>query len=197
MRHGLDGGDADGVGGDELSDTRLAVGIDLEFDALISGRLTGADRLEVPGERLGVRLVQQAHRRELVIELRRHRDPDRGGRQVRAQATGVRRELPFTARFSPDEIAALMGGRESGAMPEEFVVVQGIADLVVLRPGELWVADFKTDDVKEDGIAARVRMYEPQLKLYARALSRIYNRPVTECWLYFLSARKAIGLDVR
>jgi len=32
-----------------------------------------------------------------------------------------------------------------------------------------------------------VKIYEPQLNLYARALERIYNRPVTERRLHFLS----------
>jgi ATP-dependent exoDNAse (exonuclease V) beta subunit len=43
-------------------------------------------------------------------------------------------------------------------------------------------------------LAGRRRLYEPQLKLYAKALSRIYSRPVTNCWLHFLTARKTIIL---
>jgi ATP-dependent helicase/nuclease subunit A len=78
----------------------------------------------------------------------------------------------------------------------EFVVVQGVADLVVLLPKEIWLVDFKTDEVKPGELAAKTRLYEPQLKLYAQALSRIYERPVTECWLQFLAAQKTVQIKV-
>jgi len=102
----------------------------------------------------------------------------------------VRRELSFTARFRPDAIAAITGGESDASLADEFVVVQGVADLVVLLPAEIWLVDFKTDEVRADELPAKIKSYTPQLKLYARALAQIYSRPVTGCWLQFLSARK-------
>jgi ATP-dependent helicase/nuclease subunit A len=113
------------------------------------------------------------------------------GRKVRAQAQFVRRELAFTARFSPKELAALTGEPAEPNLEQEFVVVQGVADLAVLLPQELWLIDFKTDAVGPNGLADKVKSYEPQLKLYALALSQIYRRPVSQCWLYFLTAQTA------
>jgi ATP-dependent exoDNAse (exonuclease V) beta subunit len=79
----------------------------------------------------------------------------------------------------------------------EFVVVQGVADLVVLLPKEIWLVDFKTDEVRPGELAAKARLYEPQLKLYAHALSRIYDeRRVTECWLHFLAPQKPVRIKV-
>ena len=52
-------------------------------------------------------------------------------------------------------------------LENEFVVVQGVADLVVLLPEEIWLVDFKTDEVSPNELAERRRHYEPQLKLYA------------------------------
>jgi ATP-dependent helicase/nuclease subunit A len=117
---------------------------------------------------------------------------DLGGR-VRAEANAVRRELAFTARFTPAEIAAVTG-RSAESLRDEFVVVQGIVDLAVILPAEIRLVDFKTDEVREDELAERTRSYEPQLKLYALALERIYGRPVTERWIYFLARRKAQSL---
>jgi ATP-dependent helicase/nuclease subunit A len=74
----------------------------------------------------------------------------------------------------------------------EFVVVQGVADLAVLLPGEIWLVDFKTDEITANELREKKRLYEPQLKLYALALEKIYSRPVTERWLHFLSARKTV-----
>ena len=38
------------------------------------------------------------------------------------------------------------------------------------------------------------RLYAPQLKLYARALAKIYARPVTNCWLHFLSVQRTVEI---
>ena len=116
------------------------------------------------------------------------------GRKIRAQAAHVRRELAFTARFSPAELAAITGVKSAPELENEFVVVQGVADLVVLLPEEIWLADFKTDEIHQAGLPNKIKAYAPQLKLYARALEKIYSRPVTERWLHFLSARKTLEI---
>jgi ATP-dependent exoDNAse (exonuclease V) beta subunit len=40
-------------------------------------------------------------------------------------------------------------------------------------------------------------MYQPQLNLYARALERIYRKPVTECWLHFLSRGVTVPVTIK
>jgi len=117
------------------------------------------------------------------------------GREVRAQAQFVHRELAFTARFSPGEIAAITGEPFEPMLEGEFIVVQGVADLAVVLPGEIWLVDFKTDAVEADALAERARLYAPQVKLYARALSQIYRRPVSAAWLYFLTAQTAAPVE--
>jgi ATP-dependent helicase/nuclease subunit A len=114
------------------------------------------------------------------------------GRKIRAQAANVRRELAFTARFSPAELAAITGAKSEPGLETEFVVVQGVADLVVLLPEEIWLVDFKTDEITANELREKKRLYAPQLKLYALALEKIYSRPVTARWLHFLSARKTV-----
>ena len=119
------------------------------------------------------------------------------GRKIRAQAANVRRELAFTARFSPAELAAITGAKSAPELEDEFVVVQGVADLVVLLPEEIWLADFKTDEVRPAELPEKTRLYAPQLKLYAHALEKIYSRPVTERWLHFLAARRTEKIQSR
>ncbi len=116
------------------------------------------------------------------------------GRKIRGQAAHVRRELAFTVKFSPKELAETTGIKSEPELESEFVVVQGVADLVVLLPKEIWLADFKTDEVHVNELPEKMRLYAPQLKLYARALAKIYSRPVTNCWLHFLSARRMVGI---
>ena len=102
----------------------------------------------------------------------------------------MRRELPFTARFSPAEIAEITGAKTESGLENEFVVVQGVADLTVILPDEIWLVDFKTDQARADELPEKIGIYTPQLKLYARALAKIYSRPVTNCWLHFLAERQ-------
>jgi ATP-dependent helicase/nuclease subunit A len=64
----------------------------------------------------------------------------------------------------------------------------------VLRPNEIWLVDFKTDDVAPGEIAATGKLYEPQLRLYGLALKRIYGRPVTASWLHFLSIPQTVQM---
>ena len=117
------------------------------------------------------------------------------GQKVRAQREHAQRELEFTARFSPQELAALTGEPPEPDLEGEFVVVQGVVDLAVVLAKEIWLIDFKTDRVEEKDLGERVEEYEPQLKLYTRALSRIYQRPVSECWMYFLARRRAVAIE--
>jgi ATP-dependent helicase/nuclease subunit A len=111
------------------------------------------------------------------------------GEKIRARAANVRRELAFTARFSPPELEAVTGVKSAPGLEDEFVVVQGVADLVVLLPKEIWLVDFKTDEIRKAGLPDKIKAYAPQLKLYALALEKIYARPVTARWLHFLAAR--------
>ena len=60
----------------------------------------------------------------------------------------MRRELAFTAKFSPKELDEIPGTKSDPKLDGEFVVVQGIADLVVLLPKEIWMVDFKTDEIR-------------------------------------------------
>jgi len=117
------------------------------------------------------------------------------GQRIRNQARNVKRELAFTARFGVVELQALICAATEfniSFASDEFVVVQGVADLVVLLPEEIWLVDFKTDLVTPAELAAKTRNYEPQLKLYAFALARIYGRSVTECHLHFLKPAKTV-----
>ena len=118
------------------------------------------------------------------------------GRKIRGQGESVRRELPFTAKFSPAEISEIAGGKMEAGLENEFIVVQGVADLVVLLPKEIWLVDFKTDQIAAGELPQKTRLYTPQLKLYAAALEKIYSRPVTNGWLHFLDARKTVKVKI-
>ena len=117
------------------------------------------------------------------------------GKEIMANAAFVKRELAFTAKFTPKELDEILGAKSRTNLEDEFVVVQGVADLAVLLPEEIWIVDFKTDEVRGNDLAEKIKAYAPQLKLYAGALAKIYSRPVTNCRLHFLSLQhsKPVG----
>jgi ATP-dependent helicase/nuclease subunit A len=116
------------------------------------------------------------------------------GQEIRKQAAKTKRELPFTAKFSPPELSEIIGTKSEAGLEKEFVVVQGVADLVVLLSQEIWLVDFKTDEIRASELPEKTKFYAPQLKLYTRALSKIYGRPVTNCWLHFLSVQRTVKI---
>ncbi|MDR3456636.1 MAG: UvrD-helicase domain-containing protein [Verrucomicrobiae bacterium] len=109
------------------------------------------------------------------------------GQQIRSNLKEVRRELPFTARFSPDELEKITGRKAEPGLGDEFIVVQGVADLVVLLPKEIWVVDFKTDELGQRDLPEKIKIYAPQLKLYAAALEKTFNKEVKYRALHFLA----------
>jgi ATP-dependent helicase/nuclease subunit A len=116
------------------------------------------------------------------------------GRRLRTHAAHVHRELPFTARFTADDLAGLGVLQTADALTDEFFVVQGVADLAVILPDALWLVDFKTDQLTAAELPEKLAAYRPQLQLYALALSRIYRRPVRETWLHFLSLQRSVPI---
>lgn len=116
------------------------------------------------------------------------------GRKILAHAGDVRRELPFTARFGPLELAEVTGAEAPAGLKNEFIIVQGVADLVVLRPREIWLLDFKTDGMAAEDLPGKVKTYAPQLKLYAAALEKIFARKVALRALHFLAAGRTVEI---
>ena len=107
----------------------------------------------------------------------------------------IRRELAFTARFAIDDVT---GPLDQGVLSDgEFVVVQGVIDLAVVLPCEIWLLDFKTDQVAAAEVGGKVKAYQPQLELYAQAIGRIYKRPVTRAWLHFLALGETVSVSCR
>lgn len=132
------------------------------------------------------------------------------GQELLAQRHLLHRELPFTARFTLEELArfqamardALVGtpahrssAPDSGS-DQEFVVVTGVVDLVALLPKEIWLLDFKTDAADGEAWKEIADRYEPQIRMYALALSRVYCRPVTRAWLHALRLRQTIAVGL-
>ncbi len=160
----------------------------------LNGDLAAAD-LEREGARLmeeGV--LQPEQRNALDFDALRAFWISELGQSVRSSAQQVQRELPFTVRLSPAELTQLRFLPDVRLEAGDFLVVQGVVDLAVVRAQEIWIVDFKTDRISVDETAERSRAYQSQLQIYGLALARILRRPVTRLWLHFLMARQTISI---
>ena len=105
-------------------------------------------------------------------------------------APSLRREFKFSllcdaGDFFPEAVDA-----------GEQVLLQGVADCFWEEDGQLVILDYKTDRVKTRRKAEeRARVYAGQLRAYAGALTRICQKPVRECLLYFLNAGETVAVS--
>ena len=109
----------------------------------------------------------------------------------------IRRELPFTAAFTSRELDSFAGRTGGGGTAEsDLIVVQGVADLALIRPNEIWILDFKSDRITADQLTERVAAYRPQVQLYQQALERTCRRPVSRLWLHFLHLDRTVEVNL-
>jgi len=88
------------------------------------------------------------------------------------------------------KFSVLMDGSISDpALAGEKILLQGVVDCALIEPDGITVLDFKTDHVTEQTLPQRVEYYRPQVQAYARALEKIYQKPIKQMLLYFF------GLD--
>ncbi|MBI4002739.1 MAG: UvrD-helicase domain-containing protein [Nitrospira defluvii] len=91
------------------------------------------------------------------------------------RATLVGREVPFLMPWN--------GGRQ---------VMEGVIDLLYRLDGELWIADYKTDMIPADQVAARAELYREQARLYRAAVEQSLGEPVAGFEFIFLRHGMAV-----
>lgn len=79
---------------------------------------------------------------------------------------------------------------------DERILVRGVVDGVVEGQDNLTVIDFKTDAISAEQADRRAQRYDMQVRLYARAASEAFAKPVVDAYLVFLAARHIVGIDV-
>ena len=75
--------------------------------------------------------------------------------------------------------------RYSDDLTEDSVLLQGVVDLVLLEDDGITIVDFKTDYVTEESVQDAIVKYCEQVRAYAYAMERIFDKPVRAAFLYF------------
>ncbi len=86
--------------------------------------------------------------------------------------------------------SAQFGGVESAG---DTVMLQGVADCVIIEGGEATIIDYKTDFVKDE--SELTSRYAMQLSLYKGAIAKMLDLPIRECIIYSFCLGKEIVVD--
>jgi ATP-dependent helicase/nuclease subunit A len=84
-------------------------------------------------------------------------------------ATVIGREMPFLIPWN-----------------EKRQMLEGAVDLLYRFDGRLWIADYKTDMIRPDEVAARADLYREQARLYREAVTQALGEPVAGFEFLFL-----------
>ena len=107
------------------------------------------------------------------------------GKDILRKWEYVRREVSFSIRLNAEKLTSM--GIESGIEgTDETLVIQGVIDLMMIDENEIWLLDYKSDQISEINIQSKINSYLPQVRLYTYALESIYKLPVTRCHIVFL-----------
>jgi len=92
------------------------------------------------------------------------------------RATVLGRELPFSMPLS------------------EGQMIEGVIDLIYRLDGQIWIADYKTDDVSAVDARARADRYRSQAEMYSQAVKSSLGLSSLSFQLIFL--RPGVAIDV-
>lgn len=107
------------------------------------------------------------------------------------QSKHLNREVPFTFGLTAGDIYPDV----SSATSNEVILVQGVIDCLFEDEHGLVILDYKTDSTKDKTEEDLEGKYRLQLKLYERAITTIWNKPVVEKYLYFFDGSKLIRVS--
>jgi ATP-dependent helicase/nuclease subunit A len=93
-------------------------------------------------------------------------------------------EVPFSIETKEKELEG------TGDLP---VILSGAIDLVFLEDGGWVIADYKTDEIRNN-LQDYVDYYAPQVKLYSKYWAEITGENVKEAGLYFTAVNKWIAI---
>ncbi|HOB30581.1 MAG TPA: helicase-exonuclease AddAB subunit AddA [Bacillota bacterium] len=134
------------------------------------------------------------------------------GKIMTSLPNNVRRETPFTMRLD----VKLMEDRSNAGsvvMPvfdldsnlycmdscgrSDYIVVQGIIDVLINDGESLTILDYKTDSITMAELDRTLETYTPQVALYCYAAEMIFGLPVASGFIYFLTLEELVEIDWR
>ena len=102
------------------------------------------------------------------------------------QQGNVLREFKFSLLVPAEDYADGLAG--------EQILLQGVVDCAWIENDGITIIDFKTDFVTEETLPGKRAQYAAQVSAYARAMERIYRKPIKACLLYFFHIGRFVSV---
>ncbi|MEG0571210.1 MAG: PD-(D/E)XK nuclease family protein [Oscillospiraceae bacterium] len=93
-------------------------------------------------------------------------------------ASKVYKEYKFNYEIDAGEVFSGIAGE----FKDEKILIQGIADCIIVEENMITIIDYKTD--YESSQQVLINRYQNQLQIYKQALQQELQMPVRECLLY-------------
>lgn len=77
---------------------------------------------------------------------------------------------------------------------DDQILLQGVIDCAIVEPDGITVIDFKSDSVTDQTLPEAIERYSVQVKVYAKALAKIYKLPVKAAMLYFFQLNRPVSV---
>lgn len=103
------------------------------------------------------------------------------------RSTIMGREVPFAVPWPTR--------RNEHAVPRTCFM-EGVMDVVYEIHGEVWVGDYKTDQVTSSTVGQRVEIYREQAHAYATAASQCLGPAVKGCKLFFIRSGEVVPVGL-
>lgn len=78
---------------------------------------------------------------------------------------------------------------------DDQILLQGVVDCALIEDCGVTIIDFKSDLITSNNLQNKVIQYTEQVKTYANALARIYQKPIIAAYLYFFSSAQLISVQ--
>jgi len=174
-----------------------------------SRKLTGAEK-GTATHRLLQYMDPEQGENELALEAEIERLCAEG--RLRTEEAGAI-DRAAVVRFFRSETGALLRGGKTVLREQRFsllapaedyfpdgageeILLQGIVDCIVVEDDGVTVLDFKTDHVWAQALQARAEEYALQLRVYAKAMARLLQKPVKRCVLVFLFTGESVEIPL-
>lgn len=108
------------------------------------------------------------------------------GKKLR-NSTEILREFKFSILVNADTYYS--------GVQDDQILLQGVVDCALIEDCGITIIDFKSDFISDHNLQDKVIQYTEQVRTYAKALSRIYQKPIIAAYLYFFSSGQLISVQ--
>ena len=175
----------------ELNAAERGIAVHLAMQLVPPKKYADEESAEAELGLLESRGVLSARQRSVISArgIKSFYDSEIGDSVLQSGNKTVRREFKFSVLCPAERFVGPDGEGEE-------LLLQGVVDLFwVDQDGNVCIADYKTDNIRDGQESVRAESYRSQLEVYKYALEEILKKPVKRAYIWFFKTEKAVCID--